>query len=482
MSQCISDPPEKQTPAPAPTKKLRTHLSGIGVVSLLVMVGLSLLLFSGQILFNLGQVWANSASTPILARKIQASPTLSHPTMTSATNQTPTVTPTPTLPFFAPNTAATTAPPLQLPAAHSILYQNHTHIYLVSTTDNTITSLYTPDYAYNEAVRPLLTPTGQLIYTGSQSVWMTDIFDQQPVQIAQFGPDTSITSLALSQDGKTFAWSTAPLDGNGQITIYAGSLTSPQVVWQQSALQCPCFRIFSFLDNDGATNNTLLLSDDLGSSEAVQYGLWSLDISTPGAQPQAIMNENPQPQQGPLAFAPYSNILLYSANEQVAPVPTDNSVPADVAALSYPNSLSLATLDGTPLSLGAPLEVLAPQAQKANNALYRWVTTPTFSPDGQTLTYVEFSSDSQDPYDRHSAVYTMQVTVTDTGLQVGHPQLVASSTSRLLELGPWLNSHVVTLYGDGTLYAMDVQTGSATAVVSTGGYARILAVVGTGQT
>ena len=462
---------------------MHTRLSGIGVVSLFALVGLSLLLFSGQILFNLGQVWANTAPTPTLTKKLSASPTLARATATPASGQVPTPTPTPVLPFFAPNNTLTAASPLQLPADHYILYQNSTHISLVSTTDNTSAPLYTPDYAYNEAVRPVLTPTGQLIYTGNQSIWMTDIFDQQPVQIAQLDPNTGITSLALSQDGKTLAWSTAPLDGNGQITIYAGSLTNPQIVWQQSALQCPCFRVFAFL-NDGSTaaNTTLLLSDDLGSSEAVQYGLWSLDTSTTGAQPQPIMDENPQQQQGPLAFAPYSNILLYSANEQVAPVPTDNSVPSSVAALSYPNSLSLTTLGGSPLSSGNVLEVLPPQAQKANNALYRWVTTPTFSPDGQTLAYVEFSSDSQDPYDRHSALYTVQVTTTDTGLQASHPQLVASATSRLLELGPWFNSHVVTLYGDGTIYAIDMQTGSAATIAKTNGYARILAVVGTGHT
>jgi WD40 repeat protein len=496
LSQSISDPPEEKLATSAtpvgvpvrPTHTVHTRLSGIGVVALLVLIGLSLLLFSSQILLNLNQVWTDTAPVSALARQVQASPSAQHsssPTPVQGVQPTPTLVPTPTAvtPFFTPNNALTPVPALQLPANHYVLYQNATHIYLVSTTDGTTTSLYTPSYAYNQALPPVLTPTGQLIYSGSAGIWLTDIFDQQPVQIAQITPDMAITSLALSQDGTMLAWSTAPLDGNGQISLYAGSLTTPQLVWQHSALDCPCFRIFSFLNGTtSAADTTLLLTDDLGSSEAVQYGLWSLDISTSGSQPQIIMDENPQPQQGPLAIAPYSNVLLYSPNEQVVPVPTDNSIPADVAALSYPNSLSMASLNGVPLTVGTPQEALAGQSQKANNALNRWVTTPTFSPDGQTLAYIEFSSDSQAPYDRHSALYTIQVSGSAANLQVSHPQLVASSTSRLLELGPWLNSHVVTLYGDSALYALDVQSGALTIVSRTGGYARILAVVGTGQT
>lgn len=494
LSQFIDDPPTEKTevlvqPLVVSSRGVRTRISTIGVISLLVLISLSLLVFSGQIFLNVNQVWFVPTPGSALARLVQASPSQGHaPGSPSASGlspaATPVLTPTPVTPFFTPNNTLTPAPTLQLPANHYILYQNTTHMYLVSTTDNSTTALYTPSYTYNQAVPPVLTPTGQLIYSGTQGIWLTDIFDQQPVQLVQLSPDVTITSLVLSQDGTRVAWSTVPLDGDGQVTLYAGSLsslTTPQVVWQQSALDCPCFRIFSFLNgNTAAADTTLLLTDNLGGSEAVQYGLWSLDISAPAAQPQIIIDEYPQPLQGPLVFAPYSNVLLYSPNEQVVPVPTDNSVPADVAALSYPNSLRMATLSGAPLTLGAPQEVLPRPSQRANNALNRWVTTPTFSPDGQTLAYIEFSSDSQPPYDRHSALYTIQVNASDTGIQVSHPQLVASSTSRLLELGPWLNSHVVTLYGDGVLYALDVQSGAAITMSQTGGYARILAVVGTG--
>lgn len=355
-------------------------------------------------------------------------------------------------------------------------------MYLVSTTDNTILSLYTPGYTYNQAVRPLLMPSGQILYSGNQGIWLTDLFDQQPVQIAPLAPNMVITSLALSQDGKTIAWTTEPVDDTGQINIYAGPLSDPQLIRQQSALNCPCLRIFSFLNGTTeAANTTLLLTDDRGSNSAVQYGLWSLDISTPAAEPQVIMDENAQ--QGPLAFVPYSTTLLYAPYEGAVPVPTDSSVPADVAALSYANSMSIMTLDGSSLTQGTSQVVLRNQKNQANSPQASWLTTPTFSPDGQTLAYVEFSSDTQAPYDRHSALYTVQITGSGSQIQVGHPQLLSTSTARLLELGPWLNSHVITVYGDGSIYALDTQSGGLTTLVQSGNrYLRILATVGVGQT
>jgi hypothetical protein len=61
---------------------------------------------------------------------------------------------------------------------------------------------------------------------------------------------------------------------------------------------------------------------------------------------------------------------------------------------------------------------------------------------------------------------------------VGHTLLVSTSTTRLLELGPWLNSHVITMYGDGVIYALDVQNGALTSLIRPGGYVRALAVIG----
>jgi hypothetical protein len=485
LSQYVSDPPEEKQasarePVAVPAHPARARLSRMGIVALFVLIGLSLFLFTGQIVLGLVQTSSANAAQQSDARQSQAaSVEASSAGLTPAQGNVPTPTATPNLPFFTPNN--TTAPALQLAADHYVMYQTSTHIYLVSTTDNTILPLYTPDYQYDQAARPLLTPGGQLLYTGSRGIWITDVFDQQPSQIATLDPDTIITSLALSQDGKVIAWSTEPADGVGQITIYAGPLSSPRRVLQQSSLDCPCFRIFAFLNGGTpAADSTLLLTDDRGSNEALQYGLWSLDISNPAASPQLMMSE--ESQQGPLALVPYSNILLYSPYEGAVPVPTDGSVPPDVAALSYADSLSLATLSGSAPTLSNSQVVLAGRSNLAAGAQNRWVTTPTFSPDGHTLAYVEFSSDTQDPYDRHSAVYTVQIGGSGTNVQIGHLQLISTTTTRLLELGPWLNSHVVTMYGDGSIYALDVQSGALTSLGHPGGYVRILAVMGTGLT
>ena len=485
MSQYVSDPPEENKlptlePVAPLAQKKRANLSKMGITALFVLIGLSLLLFSGQIIVGLTQTSPARAAQKAFPRPTPgtfmaqnaASPT-------PAQGAAPTPTPTPVSPFFSPSNAD--APALQLPGGHSVVYQSTTHLYLVSTTDNSILPIYTPGYTYSQAVRPILTPDGRLIYSGDQGIWITDVFDPQPTQIAHLDANMVVASLALSQDGKVIAWSTEPTDGMGQMSIYAGPLTSPQLI-RQSTLDCPCFRIFSFSNGTGsAADQTLLLTDDRGgSNEAVQYGLWSLDISTPSATPQLLMDESSQ--QGPLAFVPYSNTLLYAPYEGAVPVPTDGSVPSDVAALSYANSLSITTLDSSSLQQGNSQVVLPRQKNPANSGQDHWVTTPTFSPDGHTLAYVEFSSDTQDPYDRHSALYTVQINSSGSQIQAGHPQLVATSTARLFELGPWLNSHVITMYGDGSLYALDVQSGAMTTLAQPGGYLRLLAVVGTGRT
>jgi hypothetical protein len=445
----------------------------MGIVALFVLIALSLCLFTDQIIAGLTQPDAS-------AGQHQATPVEASATSPGALQQSvPTPTPSPSFPFFAPGSAP--APTLQLAAGHYIMYQTATHIFLISTTDGTVLPLYTPGYLYNQAVRPLLMPRGQVLYSGSSGIWLTDVFDQQPMQIAPLAPDTVVASLALSQDGEVVAWSTEPADGVGQISIYAGPLSSPRRIWQQSSLECPCLRIFAFLNaNTPQAGSTLLLTDNRGSNEALQYGLWALDVSNPAAGPQLLLDEDAQ--QGPLALLPYSTVLLYSPYEGAVPAPTDGSVPADVAALSYANSLSMVPLDASSRQPDTSRVVLAQRGNLVAGAQSRWLTTPTFSPDGHTLAYVEFSSDTQDPYDRHSAVYALPIGGSAAAIQVGHPRLVATSTTRLLELGPWLNSHVVTMYGDGSIYALDVLDGALTSLGHPGGYVRVLATMGTGLT
>ncbi|HVU70961.1 MAG TPA: hypothetical protein VHD63_27790 [Ktedonobacteraceae bacterium] len=235
-----------------------------------MLISLALLVFSGQILLSFTQTSSASAAqqaavTPQASSRATA--TASSPTSTSTPVPAPTA--TVSVPFFAPNNTQLSS--LQLSTGHYVLYQDTTRMYLVSTTDNSVQWLYTPDYAYNQAIRPLLTPDNRLLYTGSKGIWMVGLFDQQAVQLATFPANLTVTSLALSQDGKTVAWTVEPADGSGQISLYAGPLDHPQLVRQQSALDCPCFRIFSFLNGNTTTaSTTLLLTDDRGSNLAVQ--------------------------------------------------------------------------------------------------------------------------------------------------------------------------------------------------------------------
>ena len=320
------------------------------------------------------------------------------PSPTITVTASPTLTPTPTVtsPIAPPNNP--TVPLLQLPTNHIVLYEQQNGIYMVSSTaGSTSQQLTTPGYVYNEAIRPILTPSGQLLYSGSLNntpgVWLADIYNGTSMQIASFNPDQIITSMALSNDGTTIAWSVGPLSGNGLVDLYAGPLNNPMKVYEQSATNCPCFHVFGFMNGTGEQGNSiLLLTDDLQSHEANQNGLWTFDLASPDAIPQQLLTEDSQ--QGPLALAPYSNVLLYSSSEGVSSVPTDDSVPNDVATLYYANSLDVTTLSVRPATLGPTQVILPEQHNLRNSADYYWVTTPVFTMDGHTIIYVEFNSGS----------------------------------------------------------------------------------------
>lgn len=474
----MSDPPNQLPPRisqPLQGSQVHTRFTKAAILSLLILIGLLLLLLSGQLVLNL---------LPPNDSKVGRVAANTHPNPTPKSKSSGKLTPTPThdlnsitstlSPIFTPNNA--TLPPLQLPAGYYVIYEQKSNLYMVSSTGNFSSIIPTQGYIYNEAVPPILTPSGQILYSGD-GIWLTNPFGAIPTRIADLPPDQVITSMALSNDGKMIAWSTEPVEGAGIIEIHAGPLADPSIVYEQPALNCPCFRIFSFMYGSGPqADNTLLLTDDRGSHEAVQYGLWSLDLTQSPPTLQSILDEYPQ--QGPLAFTPNGNSLLYSSTEGAVPVPTDNSVPTDIAALSYANDLNLTTLSGLPLTLGASQVILPEQDNLSNTARYHWVTTPVFSPDAHTLAYVEFSSDSQDPYDRHSALYTVQISSSGSHLYAGKPELIATSTARLVELGTWFNNHIITFYGDGTLYAMDTQTDAFTTLIQPSTYARVIAVIG----
>ncbi|HLX58210.1 MAG TPA: hypothetical protein VKR83_14410, partial [Ktedonobacteraceae bacterium] len=409
-----------------------------------MLICLLLLFFSGELVFSLLRTAqsAGAQTTPVVAGP-QTSPTARNsgaltPTITAE----PEVSATIASSIIVPDHQD--APPLQLSASQYVIYEQNGTLYLVSASGsaagNDAQVIPTQGFISDNAAPPILMPSGQLLYSGD-GIWITDVFGGTPTQIATLDAGQVITSMALSNDGKMIAWSTEPANGDGTLVIHAGPLGDPAVVYQQSALECPCYHIFSFMDGVPAqSDNILLLTDDRGSHEAVQYGLWSLDISATPATLQPILDEDPG--QGPLALTPSGNTLLYSADEGAVPVPTDHSVPASVAALSYANSLSITTLQGSPPALGNTQIVLPEQDNLSNSAQYHWVTTPIFSPDAHTLAYVEFSSDEQEPYDRHSAIYTVQISGSGSQLRASKPQLLATSTGQLVELGPWYNNHI----------------------------------------
>ncbi|GAC1566430.1 MAG: hypothetical protein NVS3B14_08610 [Ktedonobacteraceae bacterium] len=434
-----------------------------------------LLLFSGELVGSLVQNAQTGQSASPQTTSIVTSPTITHSgTVTPGTTPEPAVTGGTITSISVPNHED--APPLQLSNGEYVIYEQGNTLYLVSSTDNYAQVIPTRGFISNNATPPILMSSGLLLYSGD-GIWMTDVFGGTPTQIATLDTGQVITSMALSNDGKMIAWSTEPDNGDGMLVIHAGPLADPAIVYQQSALDCPCFRIFSFMNGTSAqADNTLLLTDDRGSHEAVQYGLWSFDISATPPALQPILDEDPE--QGPLALTPSGNTLLYSSNEGAVPFPTDQSVPSDEAAFSYANSLSITPLSGSPPAAGQTQIILPEQGNLSNSAQYHWVTTPTFSPDAHTLAYVEFSSDEQEPYDRHSAIYTVQIYGSGAQMRVSKPQLLATSTNRLVELGPWYNNHILTFYADGALYAIDTQSGSLTSFAQPSSYAHIVAVLG----
>lgn len=480
LAQQVSKPPEQdELPSHTSQPLIRQHtrLSMAGIVCLLVLLGVVILSSTGLLVMSLVRGTSPPVAQVGTGTPISQQTQVPDQTGTPTQAHSPAITPTATPPIFRPGNTLTT--PLQVPGGHFIIYEQQNYLYMISTAPGAAPQLLsTPGYVYDHAVPPILTPTGQLLYSG-EGIWLADIFSGTANQLATLDPNQVITSMALSSDGTTIAWTTEPSNGNGMDNIYAGALDSPTKVFEQASTNCPCFRIFSFMNGSGKQGNTtLLLTDGQQSLEAIQFGLWSFNITKPLATPQSILDGDSQ--QGPLSLAPYGNTLLYSTYEAQVPVPTDESVPNDLATLNYANSLNVATLQGQPLTLSAPRVILSKQQELSNHAAYHWVTTPIFTPDAQTLVYVEFSSQAQAPYDRSSALYVAHIGGTGQHLSVGKPQLLATSTAGLLELGTWLNSHELALYADNAIYVLDVQSGAVATIVQTGAYARVIAVIGQG--
>lgn len=415
-----------------------------GIISLLVLLGLLLIVFTGLI--------------------VRAFPAAVHPPVPAGATPTSTATALPVAASNVLQVPGSGSPSLlTVPTGHYVVYEQQNNIYVISASDGAPHVITTPGYIYSRSVTPLLTPAGQLLYSGN-GLWLTDVFGGSARQIATLPAKQVITSMKLSSDGKTVAWSTEPLSGDGAVSIYAGPLEDTQLVYSHSISDCPCFRVFSFM-NDKAKHSTLLLTDDRGDHRSVQYGLWALNLTQKSDQEPRQLMSGAQTA-GPLTVAPKSSMLLYSSYEGFVPSPFDGSVPGDATSLTYANSLSILTSGSNTPGAGSIHVVLPAQHELSNTAVYHWVTTPLFSPDEHTLIYVEFSSDTDQSYARHSALYTVHLSGSGAHLKVGKPQVLMTSSARFMELGSWLNADIVTFYADGNLYALDITKDTATVLAN----------------
>ncbi len=356
-----------------------------------------------------------------------------------------------------------------LPASYSVIYEQLQGISLLSTTNGVSRILETPGYIYNRAVTPIVTPAHELIYSGD-GIWITSLISGHPSRLVALPSDQVITSLVLSPDGTTIAWSSAPKAGNGDVTMYVEPLDAPAHivrVYQHPAAQCPCFRIFSFLDS-----RTLLLTNDQGDHRLVQYGLWRFDLLESSGSPSVQPLLPSDVQQGPLLFSPQTNTLLYSSYEGFVPMP-DSGTPADITSLNYANSLLVASINQAKGSLEGRRVILPEQQALDSPAAYHWVATPQLSLDGRTLAYIQFSSGDRLPFARHHALYSVSL----EGANRDNPQLLATASAQYIELGPWLGAHILTFYADNALYAVDIQHSALTPIVQTGSYARIISLI-----
>ena len=370
------------------------------------------------------------------------------------------------------------------PLPRSVIYERADQLWIVSSWGGIPQKLSTPGYIYSPAVSPLLTPSGQLLYSGD-GVWLTNPFSGHPRRIASLPTGQVITSLALSQDGSQLAWSSVPAYGKGTINLYAGSLKATVLVHQQLANLCPCFRVFSFLrDSASLGDKTLLLTEDHGDHGPVQNGLWIFNLNDgAAAQPRQLLGSDPP--QGPLAVAPDDRHLLYTNWEGYTPLPEDSSLSDGGEMLSYANDLKITAIN-TQVPGWASSQVivpgqLLPESGAVETFAYHWVMTPRFSPDGRTLVYLEFTGNLYAPFIRNTKIYTVNIDSSGTEVALGSPRLLATGESGYSELGDWLDEHQLTLYANGGIYALDSQYRILKKIVQTNEYVQIVATVRRGQ-
>ncbi len=353
-----------------------------------------------------------------------------------------------------------------------MIYTTTAGIYLFANGLTTPIKLNTP--GYSSLVAPILTSKGQLLYAGS-GLYLLDLFNSvssTPVQIVSIDPRQEvIASMAMSADGQQVFWSVEPHNGVGTIFLYEATVTplgvtTPTLLYSQPTHKCPCYMIFGLAEAAAGKTTRLLLTDNLGTPADQGTGLWAFDQTQ-----QQIGAELLSEDQGedPLALSADHTLLAYAPTTGEVPEPTDGSVPSQVGSQPFGNSMAIeaATASGSAKSI----TIVTPQTDVHSFSAYHWITTPVFSPDNQSIAYIQFSSDDTGPYDRHSSLY---VAATNGS---GAPKVVANFTSQLVELGGWLNSHTLLLYADKGIYAIDTQTAAISLVAEVNGYVQIVGLV-----
>lgn len=360
-----------------------------------------------------------------------------------------------------------------LPANRGVVYSDTNGVYLFRTDTITPKKLSTP--GYTSLVPPLLTSDGNVFYAGDGIYVLHLLYGDPttPFQIASIDPQTEvIASMTTSADGQEVFWSVEPHDGSGAISFYEATLTAdggatlPALLYTQPANNCPCYMIFGLAGAGAQGGATLLFTDNLGTPADQGTGLWAFD-----QQQQQVGQELLAEAQGqaPLVLSPDHSLLAYAPTTGVVPEPTDNSVPAQIGSQPYGNSMAVVSWQAN--GTGNPTTILSPQINVHSFSAYHWITTPIFSPDDQSLAYIQFSSDDTGPYDRHSTLY-----ITPTNGR--HPPVVvANFSARLVELGTWIDSHTLLLYADNGMYAIDTYTSAISLLTVVRGYVHIVGLV-----
>jgi hypothetical protein len=364
-----------------------------------------------------------------------------------------------------------TGTPPTLPRDAGIVYTSQNNLYLLTPDLSAPETLNTPGYL--PLVPPMLTSDGHLLYAGD-GLYLADLMHRQsvaPLQIASIDPATQIiASATINADATQVYWSVEPRSGPGTITLYTAAITglgasSPQVLYSQADNACPCFMLFGLGASSTSGQPVLLLTDDLGAPAEQGIDLWQFDLGNQeiGA---ALLNGQGQL---PLALSPDHTLVAYAPTSGEVPEPTDHSVPPEVGSQPYGNSLMVAAWNADGLVTAQTL--VAPQTNVPTFSAYHWMTTPLFTPDNQSLAYVQFSSDAVGPYDRQNTLYLAPVNGSAA------PGIIATFSAHLVELGGWLNSHVLLFYADGGLYALDTHTAAASLLGTVSDYSEIIGVV-----